>query len=42
MPDDAFQSFTAETFAAVDRMRRADGTYDQTYVRLDALAYRPA
>jgi len=41
MPDGAFESFTAETFAAVDRLRRSDGTYDQTFVRLDALAYRP-
>jgi trans-aconitate methyltransferase len=42
LPADAFESFAAETFAAVDRLRRADGTYDQTFVRLDALAYRPA
>jgi SAM-dependent methyltransferase len=42
MPVDAFESFRAETFAAVDRLRRADGSYDQTFVRLDALAYRPA
>jgi hypothetical protein len=42
LPADAFESFRSETFAAVDRLRRADGTYDQTFVRLDALAYRPA
>jgi SAM-dependent methyltransferase len=42
LPVDAFDSFAAETFAAVDRLRRADGSYDQTFVRLDALAYRPA
>lgn len=42
LPTDAFDAFRAETFAAVDRLRRADGTYDQTFVRLDALAYRPA
>lgn len=41
LPGDAFDSFREETFAAVDRLRRADGTYDQTFVRLDALAYRP-
>jgi trans-aconitate methyltransferase len=41
LPADAFASFSADVFAAVDRLRRADGTYDQTFVRLDALAYRP-
>ena len=40
LPADAFDSFRAEMFAAVDRLRRHDGTYDQTFVRLDALAYR--
>jgi hypothetical protein len=28
--------------ASVDRMRRADGSYDQTFVRLDILARRPS
>lgn len=42
LPADAFDSFRDETLASVDRLRRADGSYDQTFVRLDALAYRPA
>lgn len=42
LPVDAFDSFRAEVLGAVDRLRRADGSYDQTFVRLDALAYRPA
>jgi len=42
LPDDAFDDFRADVLGAVDRLRRADGTYDQTFVRLDALAYRPA
>ena len=41
MPEDAFDAFREETLGSVDRLRRPDGSYDQTYVRLDALAYRP-
>jgi hypothetical protein len=31
-----------EVFGRLDELRRHDGTYDQTFVRLDLLAYRPA
>ncbi len=41
MPADAFDAFRAETLASVDHLRRHDGTYDQTFVRLDALAHKP-
>ena len=40
LPAGAFEPFRAEVFAEIDRLRRHDGTYDQTFVRLDALAYR--
>lgn len=39
MPADARPSFRAEALASVDRMRRQDGTYDVTYVRLDVRAH---
>ena len=42
LPADAFDSFRDEVLASVDRLRRADASFDQTFVRLDALAYRPA
>jgi trans-aconitate 2-methyltransferase len=42
MPPDAHESFRAEVEARLDELRRPDGSYDQTYVRLDALAHRPA
>ena len=31
-----------DTVASMDRLRRHDGSFDQTFVRLDALARRPA
>ncbi len=31
----------AEAVEALDRLRRHDGTFDQTFVRLDVLARRP-
>ena len=34
-------AFRAEVEARLDDLRRADGSYDQTFVRLDALVYRP-
>jgi ubiquinone/menaquinone biosynthesis C-methylase UbiE len=34
-------AFLADVDAALDRLRRADGTHDQTFVRLDVLARRP-
>ena len=42
LPADAFDSFRDEVLASVDRLRHADASFDQTFVRLDALAYRPA
>ena len=35
------EALTSELEAAVDRLRRHDGTYDQTFVRLEILARRP-
>jgi trans-aconitate methyltransferase len=35
-------AFRAEVEGRLDELRRHDGTFDQTYVRLDALARRPA
>ncbi|HEY0640090.1 MAG TPA: methyltransferase domain-containing protein [Pseudonocardiaceae bacterium] len=40
MPAASRAAFRAEVLAAVDRLRRADGTYDVTYVRLDVRAHR--
>ena len=42
MAEDVRPRFRAALVGAVDEMRRADGSYDQTFVRLDALATRPA
>jgi trans-aconitate methyltransferase len=33
--------FRAEVAARVDELRRSDGTYDLTFVRLDLLAFNP-
>lgn len=35
-------ALTAALIAAADELRRADGSYDQTFVRLEILAQRPA
>jgi ubiquinone/menaquinone biosynthesis C-methylase UbiE len=37
----AFDAFRAEADRRVDELRRNDGTYDQTFVRLDVLCQRP-
>lgn len=39
---DAARAFTDEVNARVDELRRWDGTFDQTWCRLDALVQRPA
>jgi len=41
MPPTNHAAFRAEVEARLDEMRRHDGSFDQTYVRLDALARRP-
>jgi trans-aconitate methyltransferase len=41
MPVDQHEPFRAEVESRLDELRRPDGTFDQTYVRLDALAHRP-
>ncbi len=38
---DRRDAFRAAVAARVDELARPDGTFDQTYVRLDLLAYRP-
>jgi len=42
MPADRHAAFRAEVEGRLDELRRRDGTFDQTFVRLDALARRPA
>ncbi|HVN50283.1 MAG TPA: methyltransferase domain-containing protein [Acidimicrobiales bacterium] len=41
MPAGSHAAFRAEVEARLDELRRADGTFDQTYVRLNALAFAP-
>jgi SAM-dependent methyltransferase len=41
-PADAHDAIVQAAVADVDRLRRADDTYDQTFVRLEILARRPA
>ncbi len=41
MPAANHAGFRAEVEARLDEMRRHDGSFDQTYVRLDALARKP-
>ena len=42
MPAEHHAAFEAEVEGRLDELRRHDGTFDQTYVRLDALARKPA
>ena len=42
MPAANHAAFRAEVEGRIDELRRHDGTFDQTYVRIDALARRPA
>jgi len=42
LPPDAYAAFCAGVVARIDELRRWDGTLDQTWVRLDLLARRPA
>jgi trans-aconitate methyltransferase len=42
MPTDHHAAFRAEVEGRLDELHRHDGTFDQTYVRLDALARKPA
>jgi trans-aconitate methyltransferase len=39
LPADAHEAFRAAVADEVDALRRADGTYDMTFVRLDVLAF---
>ena len=39
-PDHA-RAIAREALAGIDRLRRHDGSWDQTFVRLDVLAHRP-
>jgi hypothetical protein len=41
-PDDAAEELLNAVVAKVDQLRRSDGSYDQTFVRLEILTYRPA
>ena len=40
-PTDVRDAFIAAVEARLDELRRHDGTYDQTFVRLHVLAHRP-
>ena len=42
MPAEQHAAFEAEVEARLDELRRHDGTFDQTYVRLDVLARKPS
>jgi trans-aconitate methyltransferase len=42
MPAEEHPAFRAEVEARLDELARPDATFDQTYVRLDALARKPA
>ena len=42
IPADERAAFRAEVERRLDELRRHDGTFDQTYVRLDVLAHAPA
>ncbi len=42
MPAGRRAAFRADVEAHLDQLARADGSFDQTYVRLDALAHKPA
>ena len=41
MPPERRAAFRAEVESRLGDLRRADGSYDPTFVRLDALVYRP-
>ncbi len=41
MPAENHPAFEAQVESRLDELRRHDGTFDQTYVRLDALARKP-
>jgi SAM-dependent methyltransferase len=41
-PDDAAEGLLDAATAKVDQLRRSDGSYDQTFVRLEILIRRPA
>jgi len=42
MPEAMHAGFRAEVLARVDELQRRDGTYDETFVRLDVLARCPS
>jgi hypothetical protein len=41
MPASSHAAFRAAALARVEELRRPDGSYDQTFVRLDVLVLRP-
>ncbi len=41
LPESVHADFRAEVLSRFDELRRADGSYDETFVRLDVLAHRP-
>lgn len=41
-PEQQREEVIDTALSEIDRLRRADGTYDQTFVRLEILARRPA
>jgi trans-aconitate 2-methyltransferase len=40
LPGPAREEFSARALGSIDRLRRSDGSYDQTFVRVDLLAWR--
>jgi hypothetical protein len=41
-PNDSAEALVDALTARVDELRRADGSYDQTFVRLEILVHRPS
>jgi trans-aconitate methyltransferase len=41
LPEQAHAAFRAAADDRIDELRRSDGTYDLTFVRLDLLAFKP-
>ncbi len=41
LPESVCADFRAEVFSRLDELQRPDGSFDETFVRLDVLAHRP-
>ncbi len=41
LPESVHAEFRAEVLSRIDELQRSDGSFDETFVRLDVLAHRP-